>query len=103
MFFKRNALNIAASGAANTAVYSATKAYVSVLSKALAYELQGTGVRVTCAYPGAVDSGFARCSGTADAVCFNVPFFHHTPEAVVPDIIDAMYVLAYTHIWSYYL
>eukprot|EP00041_Stephanoeca_diplocostata_P007346 m.103005 g.103005 ORF g.103005 m.103005 type:complete len:349 (+) comp16833_c0_seq2:291-1337(+) len=80
-----------ACGAANTAVYSATKAYVSVLSKALAYELQGTGIHLTCAHPGAVDTGFACSSGTTDAVCFNTPFFHHSAENVAARIITAMF------------
>ena len=40
------------------AVYYATKAYVLSFSEALAVELRGTGVTVTCLCPGATASGF---------------------------------------------
>lgn len=42
------------------AVYFATKAYVLHLSEALANELQGTGVTVTCLCPGATATEFHR-------------------------------------------
>ncbi|MGA8151123.1 MAG: SDR family oxidoreductase [Terriglobales bacterium] len=45
------------------AVYYATKAYVISFSEALANELQGTGVTVTCLCPGATDTGFASRAG----------------------------------------
>jgi len=45
------------------AVYYATKAYVISFSEALANELQGTGVTVTCLCPGATDTGFAQRAG----------------------------------------
>lgn len=45
------------------AVYYATKAYVISLSEALANELSGTGVTVTCFCPGATDTGFATRAG----------------------------------------
>jgi uncharacterized protein len=45
------------------AVYYATKAYVISFSEALANELQGTGVTVTCLCPGATDTGFAERAG----------------------------------------
>jgi short-subunit dehydrogenase len=40
------------------AVYYATKAYVISFSEALANELKGSGVTVTCFCPGATDTGF---------------------------------------------
>lgn len=40
------------------AVYYATKAYVLSFSEAIANELEGTGVTVTCLCPGATESGF---------------------------------------------
>lgn len=40
------------------AVYYATKAYVISFSEALANELKGTGVTITCFCPGATDTGF---------------------------------------------
>jgi uncharacterized protein len=40
------------------AVYYATKAFVISFSEALAYELQDTGIKVTCFCPGPTDTGF---------------------------------------------
>lgn len=45
------------------AVYFATKAYVNSLSKAVASELQGSGVTVTALCPGAVKTEFADTAG----------------------------------------
>jgi uncharacterized protein len=52
------------------AVYYATKAYVISLSEALANELQGTGVTVTCLCPGATDTGFQKRAGSENSVLF---------------------------------
>jgi hypothetical protein len=52
------------------AVYYATKAYVISLSEALANELAGTGVTVTCLCPGATDTGFQGRAGVADTMLF---------------------------------
>jgi hypothetical protein len=46
------------------AVYYATKAYVISFSEALANELSGTGVSVTCLCPGPTDTGFQGRAGT---------------------------------------
>jgi hypothetical protein len=46
------------------AVYYATKAYVISFSEALANELQGTGVSVTCLCPGPTDTEFQGRAGT---------------------------------------
>src|SRR5207248_3848812 len=46
------------------AVYYATKAYVLSLSEALAEELSGTGVTVTCLCPGVTDTEFHAVAGT---------------------------------------
>ena len=46
------------------AVYYATKAYVISFSEALANELQGTGVSVTCLCPGVTDTEFQKRAGT---------------------------------------
>jgi len=48
------------------AVYYATKAYVISFSEALANELEGTGVSVTCLCPGATDTEFQKRAGTED-------------------------------------
>ncbi len=45
------------------AVYYATKAYVLSFSEALANELNGTGVTVTCLCPGPTNTDFARRAG----------------------------------------
>lgn len=45
------------------AVYYATKAYVLSFSEALASELQGTGVTVTCLCPGPTETEFQRRAG----------------------------------------
>jgi short-subunit dehydrogenase len=46
------------------AVYYASKAYVLSLSQALAEELAGTGVTVTCLCPGVTESEFHAVAGT---------------------------------------
>ena len=46
------------------AVYCATKAYVLSFTEALAEEVRGSGVRVSCLAPGATDTGFAAQAGT---------------------------------------
>jgi uncharacterized protein len=45
------------------AVYYATKAYVISFSEALANEVRGSGVTVTCFCPGATHTGFAKRAG----------------------------------------
>jgi len=52
------------------AVYYATKSYVISFSEALANELSGTGVSVTCLCPGATDTGFQGRAGTENTMLF---------------------------------
>jgi len=52
------------------AVYYATKAYVLSFSEALANEVTGSGVVVSCFCPGATDTGFAKRAGTEDSRLF---------------------------------
>jgi len=52
------------------AVYYATKAYVLSFSEALANEVAGSGVIVSCFCPGATDTGFAKRAGTEDSRLF---------------------------------
>jgi len=52
------------------AVYYATKAYVISFSEALANELKGSGVTVTCLCPGATDTGFQKRAGTENSILF---------------------------------
>jgi uncharacterized protein len=48
------------------AVYYATKAYVISFSEALANELQGSGVTVTCLCPGVTETEFSTRAGTGN-------------------------------------
>src|ERR1700690_766451 len=52
------------------AVYYATKAYVLHFSEAIANEVAGSGVSVTCFCPGATDTGFAKRAGTENSRLF---------------------------------
>ena len=52
------------------AVYYATKAYVLSFSEALANELRGSGVTVTCFCPGATNTGFAKRAGNEGSRLF---------------------------------
>jgi short-subunit dehydrogenase len=48
-------------------IYAATKAYVLSFSEAIANELQGTGVSVTCLCPGVTDTRFWETGGAGEA------------------------------------
>jgi uncharacterized protein len=52
------------------AVYYATKAYVISFSEALANELAGKGITVTCLCPGATETGFAGRAGNDESRLF---------------------------------
>ncbi len=52
------------------AVYYATKSYVILFSEALANELNGSGVTVTCLCPGATETEFANRAGNASSRLF---------------------------------
>jgi short-subunit dehydrogenase len=54
------------------AVYYATKAYVLSFSEALANELRGSGVTVTCFCPGATNTGFAKRAGLEGSRLFKI-------------------------------
>jgi uncharacterized protein len=54
------------------AVYYATKAYVISFSEALASELSGSGVTVTCLCPGATDTEFQKRAGTEETLLFKL-------------------------------
>lgn len=56
----------------NMAVYYATKAYVLSLTEALAEELAGTGVKVTCLAPGPTATGFGADSGMQHSFLFKL-------------------------------
>ncbi len=52
------------------AVYYASKAYVLSFSEALANELAGSGVSLTCFCPGATDTGFQKRAGIENSRLF---------------------------------
>lgn len=52
------------------AVYYASKSYVILFSEALANELKGSGVTVTCLCPGPTETGFAARAGNAHSRLF---------------------------------
>lgn len=54
------------------AVYYAAKAYVISFSQAIAQELRGTGVTVTCLCPGATRTGFAARAGMERTLLFRM-------------------------------
>jgi short-subunit dehydrogenase len=63
-------------GLPRNAAYSASKAFLSTFMESLRVDLRGTGVHVTCLYP-----GFVRTEMTAQNK-FNMPFLLETEEAV---------------------
>jgi short-subunit dehydrogenase len=50
------------------AVYFASKAFVSSLGEALAYELRGTGINVTVLCPGATETEFFKTAGADESL-----------------------------------
>ncbi|XHR30665.1 MAG: SDR family NAD(P)-dependent oxidoreductase [Chthoniobacteraceae bacterium] len=76
-----------------TAVYAASKAYVSSLSEALRCELRGTGVRVTAVCPGPVATEFKEVASRRNekTKSLNPPPFFKTPaQKVVRDALAAV-------------
>lgn len=68
------------------ATYYATKAFVVSLSEALAYELKGTGVTVTCHCPGATHTEFAQRAGND-----KTRLFQRSGVAKASDVVDHAY------------
>ena len=56
----------------NMAVYYATKAYVLSYTEALAEEVAGTGIQVSCLAPGPTDTGFGSHSGLEHSLLFKL-------------------------------
>ncbi len=79
----------------NTAVYSATKAYVTSLSEALAIELRPKGVSVTALCPGPIATEFHAVARRPDAGAIPshvdaLPSFVVTPEEAVRSALVAV-------------
>lgn len=68
--------------------YGATKSFVLDFSDALAYELRGTGVSVTCVSPGVTKTEFLEVSGQKPTFFQRLSMM--TSEGVVKQAIDAM-------------
>lgn len=77
-------LNIASTAAFQPgpymATYYASKAFVLSLSEALAHELEGTGVTVTCHCPGATATEFAGRAGNDSSRLFQRPGVAKAPD-----------------------
>lgn len=56
----------------NMAVYYATKAYVLSFTEALAEEVAGTGVKISCLAPGPTATGFGADSGMEKSLVFKL-------------------------------
>jgi short-subunit dehydrogenase len=65
----------------NQAVYCATKAYVLSFTEALAEEVRGSGVRVSCLAPGATSTEFAAQAGMAGTRAFKLGVMGAGPVA----------------------
>ena len=78
-------LNVASTAAfqpgPNQAVYCATKAYVLSFTEALAEEVRGSGVRVSCLAPGATETEFAGRAGMAGTRAFKLGVMGAGPVA----------------------
>jgi uncharacterized protein len=78
-------LNVASTAAfqpgPNQAVYCATKAYVLSFTEALAEEVRGSGVRVSCLAPGATKTEFAEQAGMTGTRAFKLGVMGAGPVA----------------------
>ena len=63
-----------------TAIYYASKAYVLHFSEALAEELSGSGVTVTCLSPGPVETGFQKRAHSGGSSRANAPLYMDVQE-----------------------
>lgn len=71
-------------------MYSATKSFLRTFSRSLKIELMGTGVSVTAAYFGAVDTGLYPLSDSLRGVARRIGVMV-TPEKAVSKALDAMF------------
>ncbi len=72
-----------------SAVYNATKAFVTNFSEGLALELHGTGVDVTASCPGLTYSEFHEVSGLKDSPAERVTFMWMPAADVARDALEA--------------
>jgi short-subunit dehydrogenase len=78
-------LNVASTAAfvpgPTAAVYYASKAFVLSFSEAIAYELRGSGVTVTCLCPGPTATGFQERAKAESLLLFRLPMADATKVA----------------------
>jgi short-subunit dehydrogenase len=72
-----------------SAIYAATKAFVTNFTEGLAVELKGTGVTVTAVLPGLTHSEFHDVSGVGERPRSTPEFLWMTADAVAAEAIDA--------------
>ncbi len=89
-------LNIASTAAYQAvptlAVYSATKAFMVLFSRALHYELRKTNVSVTCISPGATDTNFMNAAGmTSPEILKRAEKFNMNPREVAAFALKGMF------------
>jgi uncharacterized protein len=63
-----------------TAIYYASKAYVLHFTEAIAEELSGSGVTVTCLSPGPVETGFQKRAHSGGSSRANAPLYMDVTE-----------------------
>lgn len=74
------------------AVYSASKAFVHHFSRALALELKGSGVSVTCVHPGATETAFVKRAGMSGShLEKQAEKFNMKPDEVASLAVNAMF------------
>lgn len=74
---------LAFQGAANTANYAATKAYVQTLAEGLAIEMKPHGIDVLSVAPGPINTGFAKQANMKFSMAL-------TPETVVREALQSI-------------
>ncbi len=78
-------------GIPTSAMYAATKSYQRSMAGALGRELEGYGIGVTCAMPGAVsETNFASNANMEDSAIFKFPVGGLTPQVVAENAVNAM-------------
>jgi len=84
----------AAPGVPGVAAYAASKAFLRSLAAGAGVELRRSGVTVTCAMPGAVDSEFASKSGLEASAVFTLPGVRKVGGVVLSANLAAKQMLA---------
>lgn len=73
------------------ATYHATKAFLVSLSRAVDFELRGTGVSVTCMCPGITATEFYEVANATNAIGLKIPFMTQSSPACAAQGLRAMF------------